>query len=132
MYASLRPEILWFNGLASKLNFWTDRWIIPSVADQLVIPEKELRQLLDSVSNFLINDSWHLGHVNDPVVVSNIMAISSINHATDIGTWTIVYDEAHSVKNMHDKLWYSRNSISWNSFIWKKILPPSHSRGVQF
>ena len=84
IYASLYSEICWFIGTSTTLNFWTDSWISPSVANQLVIFLKDQRVLVNSVSYFLVNETLQLGHITDSVVKNNIMEISPIANSKDI------------------------------------------------
>ena len=127
IYKVLHSHIKWFIGMDSNLRFWTDEWISPNVATQLGIPLKEQYYLVDPISNFLFDDSWHLPNFGNDLVNSNISAISQIYSKEDICVWTKVKDGVHSVKNMYDSIRFSRSDVPWHYFKWKEFLPPSRS-----
>ena len=56
VYTNLRAEVRWLLGSTSKLNFWTDEWLVPSVTSQMNIAPSEQRNLYASISEFLVND----------------------------------------------------------------------------
>lgn len=127
IYLSLRSEIQWFIGSHSRLNFWTNECVSPSVACQLGISSYDQRILLNKVPNHFRHNSWHLHHIHDDVVKHSIAEVLHLHEDRDFCAWKISTDGLHSVKRMYSHIRNSCPQLPWCRFIWKEFLPPFRS-----
>ena len=61
-FIDIQDNSQWLASCNSNLNFWNDNWLRISISDQLAIPPSFRKNLKAKISDFYVQNSWHLPH----------------------------------------------------------------------
>jgi hypothetical protein len=57
-YQSILDNSEWILGPVDKIQFWSDSWCGPAIANSLTLPPNNASQLTACVSDFIVNFQW--------------------------------------------------------------------------
>ncbi|XP_050222822.1 uncharacterized protein LOC126672915 [Mercurialis annua] len=127
VYASDKVACRWIIGENSRLNFWTDEWIVPTVAERMNLSYSVKSKKTDLVTDFFINESWILPSYISSDIGNAIRSISPCRDTSDTCLWEHSLDGKFKVSLAYILTLGVTEQVPWSKFLWKEILPPSRS-----
>ena len=112
------------------MNFWNDNWLGESISDQLAIPPSFRKNLKAKISDFYVQNSWHLPHqfkMAFPMLSADIENVTFSYSAEDSFVFCPSKNGQVSCKVFYHFYRPNRSRVAWGRDLWRHYLPPSRS-----
>jgi hypothetical protein len=121
----------WQIGNGSRINFWTQDWCGSPLSTILNIPRQFHSNLHATVSNFIVNQQWHIPWQLQqmfPNLVSHVNKIAiPLVPQLDKLLWKHIINGDLTLKDAYLLVSPSNQKLRWAKSIWNNAIPPPKS-----
>jgi hypothetical protein len=115
----------------SRINFWNHDWCGSPLSSIYNFPQQVQSNLHSIVSDFIVNQQWHIPwqvYQSFPNILSHISKISIPSEQKDDQLlWKHSNNGDLSLKDAYLFTSTSSQKLGWTKFIWNNAIPPSKS-----
>jgi hypothetical protein len=138
LWSSIKEEIstmfdnsFWLLGNGKDINFWNDKWCGPSLSEVFNIPTHISKNLVSSISDFILNGQWHIPpqlsqRFNNLSLLVQQVTIP-LEPTQDLLLWKHSDSGEFHLADAYKFISPQFQDLDWSKFLWSPDIPPSKS-----